>query len=80
MQFNLHLFGVNADQNAWHGYVPAPFGALAAHKVAGTGSSVFDLAGGGNLDPFAKPFMCLLLRHFNQAPQMSLYKPIRRKI
>ncbi|MHC4569993.1 MAG: hypothetical protein ACYTE3_30085, partial [Planctomycetota bacterium] len=42
---------------------PAPLGILAAHKMPGSGTAAFDLAGGGNLDSLLQPLVGLLLWH-----------------
>jgi hypothetical protein len=52
-----------AFHNRRAAYPPSTFCVFTAHKMTTSGAFVFDLAGSGNLDSFAQPFMGLLFRH-----------------
>jgi len=47
--------------------MPSAFGVFAAHKMTGAGTLMPDLAGSGDLKPFAQTFVCFLFWHFKQS-------------
>jgi hypothetical protein len=62
-QFDPDCIRGRAFHNRRAAYPPSTFWVFTAHKMTAAGSFMLDLAGSGNLDSFAQPFMGLLFRH-----------------